>query len=84
MAAKGRPFVPRYYALKCSTTRGIFTSVHVDSYKHFRHFIAEKSNVKSDQICSIAHCEKLRVEGVGGSADTCGCLKCKEGRVDLS
>ena len=81
MLSKGRPFEPRYFALKCSSTAGVFSSVNVDSFKHFKHYVEAKYNIATDPICSIPGCEKLEVEGVGATPDTCGCAKCQDGFV---
>jgi transposase-like protein len=76
--AQDRPFEPRYFALKCSIPIGTFTSVTVDSWNHFRHFIEAKHNVQTE-ICKIPNCKTHHAEGLGNSPETCKCTQCKEG-----
>jgi hypothetical protein len=75
-----RAFEPRYFALKCSSTRGLFSSVQVDSYKHFQYFVSEKNSVETQSVCSIGHCKNLNIIGAGGNSNSCKCVECEYGK----
>ena len=74
-----RGFQPRYFALKCSTTEGLFSSVRVYSYRHFRHFMESKNNVGTTAACDIEQCADTAITGAGRTPKTCTCNKCEDG-----